>query len=457
MVAVNQALVLGALHQHELTEAADRLNSLLETEIAERKRAEEQSRRNEVLLAAIIDHCPVGVYVVNDKFELQQVNPTAYPLFEKVRPLIGRNFGEIVRILWPRRVAAEVCAAFRHTLKTGAPYQSPEFSHQRRDLGTEEVYEWQIQRVTLPSGKYGVVCFFNNITRRRKAEAAQRQLDFLTASNLKLQLEIIRREGVERVLQSTEQEQARLLEQSRQQQVQLRDLSHRILHAQEEERKRVSRELHDVIAQSLVGINVHLAALMQEAAASSRSLRQKIARTHRLVEKSVETVHDFAKELRPTILDDLGLIPALRTFILGFTEKTGIEVVFSSFPGIEGSDGSVRTALYRVTQEALTNVARHAKAGKVTVSIRERKGLVCMEIIDDGQGLPVGGPRRGKNNTRLGLLGMKERVEMVGGIFRIESTPAKSTTVRVEISRNTAFNAKPARAKRATKPASSGS
>ena len=150
----------------------------------------------------------------------------------------------------------------------------------------------------------------------------QRSLE-LAAANRQLKLEIARRKTVEKSLRNSEQHYSRLLEQSRHQQEQLRHLSHQILSAQEEERKQISRELHDEIAQTLTGINVHLATLKTEAALNTKGLTKKIARTQRLVEKSVNIVHRFARELRPTVLDDLGLIPALHSFMKEFTKRTG--------------------------------------------------------------------------------------------------------------------------------------
>ena len=119
-------------------------------------------------------------------------------------------------------------------------------------------------------------------------------------------------------------------------QEQLRHLSRQLLLAQEEERKRISRELHDEIVQTLVGINVHLASLKVKARLNIKDLMKKISQTQQLVEKSVNTVHRFARELRPTVLDDLGLIPALEAFIKDFTKRTGIR--YNSRPLAESSN-----------------------------------------------------------------------------------------------------------------------
>jgi signal transduction histidine kinase len=262
---------------------------------------------------------------------------------------------------------------------------------------------------------------------------SQRTLE-LAASVEELKQEIVQRKAVEESLRASEQTSSRLLEKSRQMQEELRHLSRQLLSAQEEERRKISRELHDVIAQTLTGINVRLAALKGESAASIKDLQSKITSTQRLVEKSVDIIHRFARELRPTVLDDLGLIPALQSFLKGYMEDTGIRVTLTVFAGIEHSDSDTRTVLYRIAQEALANVSRHSKASHADVSIQETEGLIRMEIKDDGQGFEVDGTTQAKTkNNRLGLLGMRERVEMVGGTFCVESTPGTGTTVRVEI------------------------
>jgi signal transduction histidine kinase len=279
----------------------------------------------------------------------------------------------------------------------------------------------------------GAINCFYDITERKQAEQVQRRIEVLAASNQKLQQEIVRRQTVERSLQESEQHQGRLLEESRHMQEQLRRLSHQILNAQEEERKRISRELHDEIAQTMVGINIHLEALTHEATHNPKGLKQKITRTQRLVEKSVDSVHRFARELRPTTLDDLGLIPALHAFMKEFMERTGVHTRLTAFAAIEELNIAKRTVLYRVAHEALNNVASHAQASRVEVSIDKMPDGIRMKIKDDGKSFEVERVLNARGNKRLGLLGMRERVEMVGGTFCVESTPGQGTTVRVEI------------------------
>ncbi len=271
-----------------------------------------------------------------------------------------------------------------------------------------------------------------DITERKQAELVQQRLELLTASNVKLEQEIMERKAIEKALKKSEQHQRRRLKQVCEKQEQLRELSHQILHAQEEERSRISRELHDVIAQTLVGINVHLSGLTLAGAGNPRSFQQKIARTKRLAEKSVELVHQFALELRPSVLDDLGLVPALQLYMKDFMKRTGISVYISAYAGLEKLEGAYRIVLYRIAQEALTNVARHAHASHAVVSLQNLPGVIRMEIKDDGHGFDIEGTSHGKS-SHLGLLAMRERIEMVGGIFSVQSTLAKGTVIRVEV------------------------
>jgi signal transduction histidine kinase len=255
----------------------------------------------------------------------------------------------------------------------------------------------------------------------------------LAASNMELSQEIAQRKVVEESLKKSERHYSELLEKSNRLQEQLRRLSRQILSAQEEERKEISRELHDVIAQTLTGINVRLAALKKEAAINTKGLDRNIAGTQRLVQKSVDIVHQFARELRPAVLDDLGLIPALHSFVKGFATRTGVRARMTAFAGVEQLDTARRTVFFRVAQEALTNVARHAKASRVEVRIQKLRNAARMEIKDDGKSFQVERTLHGKGSKRLGLLGMRERVEMVGGNFCVESAPGQGTTVRVDI------------------------
>jgi len=267
---------------------------------------------------------------------------------------------------------------------------------------------------------------------RLKVTVRQRTVE-LGASQRQLKREIRRREAIEGTLDTTKLHYDKLLKKSRHMQEQLRRLSHEILAAQEDERRRISRELHDEVGQTLTAINVKLSTLKKEAASNTDDLKKKIASTQRLVEKSMSTVHRFARELRPALLDDLGLLPALRSYMKDFTKRTHIAIRFNAFAAVEKMSIDKRTMLYRVAQEAITNVGKHAQASMVEVSLSRRPGAVRMKVHDNGKSFDVERVLLAKRITRLGLLGMRERVEMVGGSFAAESAPGRGTTIRVQI------------------------
>jgi len=143
-------------------------------DITERRRAEAAMQKNAALFSVLIAQAPMGTYVVDAQLRMRQVNPEAMPTFASVQPLIGRDFQEVMEILWGREVGGHCVENFRHTLATGERYISPPFTKQRHDLGIEQTYEWQTQRVTLPDGQHGVVCYFHEVTERARATAALR-------------------------------------------------------------------------------------------------------------------------------------------------------------------------------------------------------------------------------------------------------------------------------------------
>jgi PAS domain S-box-containing protein len=157
-----------------------RVGALLERDKM-RRRAEEASRRRTEQFETLLNAAPLGVYLIDADFRIREMNPPARAAFGEIPDLIGRDFGEVIRILWPPAYAEEVVGRFRHTLQTGEPYAMRERIEQRRDRGVIEYYEWWINRIALPEGRYGVVCYFRDIAEyvlsRARLEAADRQKD----------------------------------------------------------------------------------------------------------------------------------------------------------------------------------------------------------------------------------------------------------------------------------------
>lgn len=272
-----------------------------------------------------------------------------------------------------------------------------------------------------------------DIDARKKAEQAQRRIDLLAATNRRLEEEISHRQAVEMGLKESERHTQQLLQQAQDFQKKLHKLSHQILQVQEDQRKEISRELHDKITQLLIGINVNLEVFTVRAARDPRRILRDVVPLRRLVSRSVRVVHEFARELRPAMLDDLGLVPALRSYIKRFPQRKNRKIQFAAVADVEALDNDKKTVLYRVAQEALTNVDRHADARAVKITLSKCNGSICMEVADDGRAFDVNALSSANWNGRLGLVGMRERLEMVGGRLSIESAPGAGTTIRAAI------------------------
>ena len=205
----------------------------------------------------------------------------------------------------------------------------------------------------------------------------------------------------------------------------LKALSERLLVVQEEERMRVARELHDDLGQALTGLKMDVIGLLQRVPPSP--LSDRILRT---LDSTVSAVQRISSELRPSMLDDLGLIAALESEAQLFEERSGIECEISFPENPPQIDSVSATAIYRIVQEALTNVARHSNATRVELRLRERAEDLLLEIRDDGRGIE---PHELNDAASLGLLGIRERADMVGGTVQFEGVPGRGTIVSVRI------------------------
>jgi PAS domain S-box-containing protein len=377
----------------------------------------------------LYDFAPVGYFSLDERGLILEVNQTGSDMLGTEKDhLAGRRFQLFV--------APQCRPAFNVFLEgifTGHARRSCEVSLLSGGHATFWADLQGMSALSRSGALQRCLMAIVDITARKQAEEAQRRIDILGATNRKLEDEIVQRHAVELSLRKSEQRAHQLLEHSRNLQDKLRQMSHQIILVQENQRKEISRELHDEISQLLLSINLHLAVFDSDAAINPKNIRRRIARARWLVEKSVRVVHDFARELRPPMLDDLGLIPALNTYINDFAKRKYLKIHFTAFSGVEALEGDKRTVLYRVTQEALANVAKHARASAVKVLILKAREGVSLEISDNGRAFDIGRLSSAKWGDRLGLTGMRERVEMVGGQFRVESTLGEGTTIRAEI------------------------
>jgi signal transduction histidine kinase len=207
-----------------------------------------------------------------------------------------------------------------------------------------------------------------------------------------------------------------------------------MLNVQEEERKRISRELHDEVGQAVVAINAYLAVSQRDSPAQESSLlRTKMAEIEQLLLATMNRVHSFARELRPAVLDDLGLVPALRSYLKEYAERTGLLVHFERSARDVTLTAEQKTALFRIAQEALSNVARHAQATEVQISLSLVKDGIQLRVKDNGKGFSMEEPRSRIEKKRLGLQGMHERVRLMNGRFLVRSAPGAGTILVAEI------------------------
>ena len=208
----------------------------------------------------------------------------------------------------------------------------------------------------------------------------------------------------------------------------LQALSKRLLENIETERRRIARELHDDIGQELTLLRTNL----QNIAASNDQISESdIEENIVIVDRLFQRIHDLSFNLRPAILDDLGLLPALRWYTDRLAQSAKLNVRFIVGRLAHTVPGEIETACFRVSQEALTNVVRHAKAQKITVELRQNEEKLKLTVIDDGIGFDVKFAKaRAATGESFGLLGMQERVILAGGSIEIESVPERGTKVR---------------------------
>lgn len=206
-----------------------------------------------------------------------------------------------------------------------------------------------------------------------------------------------------------------------------RDAVRRVVEAQESERRRLARELHDETGQALTSILLGLKPLEQSA--ESEETRAAVSSVRELVVSTLQDVRRLAVELRPATLDDFGLVPAVQRLSDTFREQSGLQVDLEARLGEERLPSEVETALYRVVQEALTNIVKHAGADRVSILLSRKDGSVVAVVEDDGSGFDPGAIRE----DALGLAGMRERIALVGGRLQIESSVGAGTTLVAEV------------------------
>ena len=215
--------------------------------------------------------------------------------------------------------------------------------------------------------------------------------------------------------------------------VELQYLTKRLLELQEEERTRLSRELHDEIGQALATLRLEILRADSECVEHLPQVRERLLRARDLAERTVQSVRTISALLRPSLLDDLGLEAALDWLVEDFSRRTGMPCDLSLQDSGEPLQDSVSTCVFRVVQESLHNCEKHAEATEASVSLVVRNDELTVEIKDNGKGFSNDGGPQPLTRPRLGLIGMRERALVLGGSIDVESAPGRGTTIRLHI------------------------
>jgi PAS domain S-box-containing protein len=375
----------------------------LAEEVARRKNAQELLQESELKFRSVVESAQDGIITVDARGRLVAVNHGAEQLFGYRREeLLGKSVTRLI----PRPLRAAALFTLQ-CLAEGAEQQ-----HLQRPIQSVGLHrdgrEFSIE-FTLASWKTRAGTFFTGVVR-----------------------DIRERKEAEVALRESRDNYMRLFREARAMEENLRQLSNKVLTVQEEERKHISRELHDEIGQALTAVNVSVA-MLRSHGADDEVFRKKVDHAQRLLEQTMDLVHRFARELRPSMLDHLGPVAALQNYVKTFSERTGIKTEVEGDVRVEQLNNQQGTVLYRIAQESLTNVYKHAHATRVKIRLRQLPRAVLMEIIDNGRAFEVPSATRAAGRQPLGLLGMQERVRLVNGEFAIESVPKRGTTVRVQI------------------------
>lgn len=388
-----------------------------------RRDAEEASRRRAAQFETLLNEAPVGVFFVDANLRIRQMNPTAVPFFGNIPNLIGRDLREVVQRIWTEAVASKIIGQFRHTLETGEAYIVPEYVEERRDRGVREYYEWQINRILLPDGDHGVVCYFRDISAQvRGRETIREREEALKLAHDKLEEQVLTR------TQELEGRNAEVLKKAEQ----LTELSARLLNAQDEERRRIARELHDSAGQMLAVLSINLSQIARTTTQRNAGEPQLIEDSRQLVEQLTQEIRTLSYLLHPPLLDDTGLSGALRWYVDGLTQRSGIRIELELSENLSRLPRELETGIFRIVQECLTNIHRHSGSPSATIRVQQDSEWILVEVQDRGKGIAPEKLSRIKSaGSGVGIRGMSERIRHFGGVLDIESN-GQGTKVAVK-------------------------
>jgi PAS domain S-box-containing protein len=397
---------------------------LPESGIAERKRIQEALTSSEMRYRRLFETAKDGILILDaDTGQITDANPFLKEMLGYTHAeLLGKRLWEIgpFRDIAASRDAFSKLRQKKYIRYDNLPLETKDHRHKHVEF---------VSNVYRENGTRVIQCNIRDITARQQAEVAlanaskelekrvdERTAELLTANRLMKKMLDEGKRAEERISKSRER---------------LRNLSGSLQTLLEEERARISREIHDELGQALTAMKLDLALIRR--GLFSDGLAEKSAKVHEIelaATRIIRMVRKIATDLRPGILDELGVIAAIKWMAKNFQNRTGIscKVAVQGVDKVSGSDRA--TGIFRVVQEALTNVMRHAAASQVNVSLEKRDDILIVEVRDNGIGIKEG---RIFDSKSLGLIGIRERILLLGGEAVISGKPGEGTLVRVTL------------------------
>ncbi len=360
------------------------------TDITDRKRAEEARQQLTKDRLLLLESTGEGIYGIDRQGRCTFINSAAARMLGFLSDeLLGQDMHECIHYSFPDGTAYPRAACrIKETLKRGKGFKGDEEVYWRKD-GTAFPVEYSSFPIIEQEQIIGAVVVFLDITERKRAEQQ------LTLSH-----------------------------------DQLRKLTARLESVREEERILIAREIHDELGQALTGVKLDLCLLRDQLSVAAPGLLKRLESIATLVDGTIQSVQRIATELRPVVLDQLGLIPAIEWQAHEFQVRTGIQCTLDVYLRTVTLSHAGSTAMFRIFQEILTNVARHARASVVHITLQEQAGSLVLEVRDNGRGVT---DAELADPHSLGLVGMRERALLLGGETIFTGNPGTGTAVRVRI------------------------